>query len=204
MKVLIGTNNIGKIREYRRLFADVDINFVGLDEVGLSPIEVDETGTTFEENAEIKAKAYADYANIWALADDSGLMVDVMNGLPGVYSARYGGADLDHAGKRKMMLAELEDVPEAERGAKFVCVIAIAKPHEDEVMMVRGECLGRIAHQEYDEGNGFGYDPIFIPDGYDKTFGQMPPEMKNGLSHRAIAAEKALPIVRQMIIDAQS
>lgn len=204
MKILIATNNAHKVREYRRLFKDVDIDFVGFDDLGLDAIEVDETGSTFEENAGIKARAYASYANMCAMADDSGLMVDAMNGAPGVYSARYGGAQLDHAGKRAKMLTELADVPESQRGAKFVCVIAIAMPDSDSLTLVRGECSGKIADQEYDEGNGFGYDPIFIPNGYQKTFGQMPAETKNGLSHRAIAAEKALPILRQMIQDAQA
>lgn len=201
MKILIATQNQGKIKEYRRLFADVDIDFVGLANVGLGDMEVDETGTTFEENAMLKANTYANQAKLWTLADDSGLMVDALDGAPGVYSARYGGADLNHAGKRAKMLAEIADIPDEKRGAKFVCVIAIAKPDNTDVTLVRGECLGTITQQEYDEGNGFGYDPIFKPNGYDKTFGQMPADVKNGLSHRAIAAEKALPILRKMIQD---
>lgn len=202
MKILIATQNKGKIKEYRRLFADTDIEFVGLADVGLGDMDVEETGTTFEENATLKANTYAKHAELWTLADDSGLMVDALDGAPGVYSARYGGADLDHAGKRAKMLNEIADVPDDERGAKFVCVIAIAKPDDDDTTLVRGECLGTITQQEYDEGNGFGYDPIFKPNGYDKTFGQMPAVMKNGLSHRAIAAEKALPILQQMLQDA--
>jgi XTP/dITP diphosphohydrolase len=202
MKILIATQNKGKIKEYRRLFADTDIEFVGLADVGLGELDVEETGTTFEENAILKANTYAKHAELWTLADDSGLMVDALGGAPGVYSARYGGADLDHAGKRAKMLSEIADVPIDERGAKFVCVIAIAKPDEGNTTLVRGECLGTITHQEYDEGNGFGYDPIFKPNGYDKTFGQIPSEMKNGLSHRAIAAEKALPILQHMLQDA--
>ncbi len=201
MKILIATQNQHKLKEYRRLFADADIEFVGLGDVGLGDMDVEETGTTFEENATLKVKSYADRANLWTMADDSGLMVDAMDGAPGIYSARYGGADLDHAGKRKKMLGELLDVPDKDRGAKFVCVIAIAKPNEDDVTLIRGECLGIITHEEYDEGNGFGYDPIFKPNGYDKTFGQMPAEVKNGLSHRAIAAEKALPILQKMLED---
>lgn len=201
MKILIATQNQGKIKEYRRLFADANIDFVGLADVGLADMDVEETGTTFEENAALKANSYANQAKLWTLADDSGLMVDALDGAPGVYSARYGGVDLDHAGKRAKMLAELSHIPDEERGAKFVCVIAIAKPDNDNVTLVRGECLGTITQQEHDEGNGFGYDPIFKPNGYDKTFGQMPAEMKNGLSHRAIAAEKALPILQQMLQD---
>jgi non-canonical purine NTP pyrophosphatase (RdgB/HAM1 family) len=201
MKILIATQNKGKIKEYRRLFADTCIEFVGLADVGLADMEVDETGTTFEENAVLKTKSYAQVAQLWTMADDSGLMVDALGGAPGVYSARYGGADLDHAGKRAKMLGEIADVSDEERGAKFVCVIGIAKPNEDEVTLVRGECLGTITRQEYDEGNGFGYDPIFKPNGHDKTFGQMPSDMKNGLSHRAIAAEKALPILKTMLQD---
>ena len=201
MKILIATQNQGKIKEYRRLFADADIELVGLAEVGLGELNIEETGATFEENATLKAKTYAKQAQLWALADDSGLMVDALGGAPGVHSARYGGIGLDHAGKRAKMLAEIATVPDEKRGAKFVCVIAIAKPDEDDIVLVRGECPGTITRQEYDEGNGFGYDPIFRPKGYDKTFGQMPAEMKNGLSHRAIAAQKALPILQQMLQD---
>lgn len=201
MKILIATQNQHKLKEYRRLFADADIEFVGLDAIGLGDMDVDETGTTFEENATLKVKTYADRAGLWTMADDSGLCVDAMDGRPGIYSARYGGADLDHAGKRKKMLGELADVPDDKRGAKFVCVIAIAKPNAEDVTLIRGECLGTITHEEYNEGNGFGYDPIFKPNGHDKTFGQMPAEMKNGLSHRAIAAENALPILQKMLED---
>ena len=202
MNILIATQNQGKLREYRRLFADVDIEFVGLADVGLGEMDVEETGTTFEENASLKAQTYADVANLWVLADDSGLCVDAMDGAPGVYSARYGGADLDHAGKRQKMLGELADVPDEKRTAQFVCVIALAKPNKNDATLVRGECNGTITREEFDEGNGFGYDPIFKPDGYDKTFGQMPAKMKNGLSHRAIAAEKALPTLTKMLEDA--
>jgi XTP/dITP diphosphohydrolase len=199
MKILIATQNQHKLEEYRRLFADADITFVGLGDVGLGDMEVDENGTTFEENAAIKVRAYANKANLWTMADDSGLCVDAMDGAPGLSSARYGGADLDHAGKRQKMLTELATVPDDQRGAQFVCVIAIAKPNEDDVTLVRGECLGNITHEEHDDGNGFGYDPIFRPVGHEMTFGQMPADMKNGLSHRAIAAEKALPILQTLI-----
>ena len=199
MKILIATQNKGKIREYQRLFAEVDIEFVGLADIGLGEMDVDETGTTFEANAKIKAQAYANESGLWTLADDSGLMVDALNGAPGVYSKRYGGHGMKPPAQRKKMLGELGGLPGEKRGAKFVCVIAIAKPNDDEVIMVRGECPGTIADQEYDEGNGFGYDPIFIPNGYEKTFGQMPAVMKNGLSHRAVAAEKALPVLQKML-----
>ena len=201
MKILIATQNQHKIKEYRRLFADADIEFVGLADVGLGDMDVEETGTTFEENATIKAQSYAQHSGLWVLADDSGLMVDALDGAPGIYSARYGGADLDHAGKRAKMLGEIADVPDDKRGAKFVCVIALAQPDEEEVTLIRGDCLGTITRKEYDEGNGFGYDPIFKPNGHDTTFGQMQADMKNGLSHRAIAAEKALPILQNMIQD---
>lgn len=201
MKILIATQNQHKLQEYRRLFADVDIEFIGLADVGLGDMEVDETGITFEENAELKAKAYADASGLWTMADDSGLMVDALDGAPGIYSARYGGDNLDHAGKRQKMLGELTSAPVEKRGAQFICVIAIVKPNDATIKMVRGECMGTITTKEYDEGNGFGYDPIFKPNGYDKTFGQMPAAVKNGLSHRAIAAEKALPILKDIVQD---
>ncbi len=201
MKILLATQNQHKLQEYRRLFADVDIEFIGLADVGLGDMEVDETGTTFEANAELKARAYADASGLWTMADDSGLMVDALGGAPGIYSARYGGANLDHAGKRQKMLGELASVPVEKRGAQFICVIAIVKPNDDTIKMVRGECVGIITTEEYDEGNGFGYDPIFKPNGYDRTFGQMPAKVKNGLSHRAIAAEKALPILKHIVQD---
>lgn len=202
MKILIATQNTGKIKEYRRLFAEVDMNFIGLADIGLGDMDVEETGTTFEENSIIKAKAYSEVSNLWTLADDSGLMVDALDGAPGIYSKRYGGPNMKPPQQRQKMLGELANIPDEKRSAKFVCVIALAKPDHNDVTLVRGECFGRITHQVYDEGNGFGYDPIFQPDGYDKTFGQMPVAMKNGLSHRAIAAEKALPILQKMLEEA--
>ena len=198
MKLLVATQNPGKLREYRRLLAALDITIASLSELNPGTMDVEETGSTFAENAILKAKAYARVAGMLTLADDSGLMVDALDGAPGIHSARYGGTLLDHAGKRRKLLAALDGIEDERRGATFVCVIAIAEPQKPEVMLVNGECRGRIMMREYDAGNGFGYDPIFRPDGFEHTFGQMTAKMKNGLSHRSIATTKAVQILQTM------
>ena len=203
MKILIATQNPGKIREYRRLFAGSPVSLVSPADIGLVDVEVDETGDTFEENAALKAGAYARLGGMAALADDSGLMVDALGGAPGIHSARFGGPELDDAGKRKRILDKLYNLPDSKRGAKFVCVIALVLAAEQHAILFRGECRGRITHAEYDAGHGFGYDPIFQPDGYDLTFGQMTAAQKNGISHRSIAAAKALVRLQDIVVGAR-
>ncbi len=196
MKVLIATGNPHKVREYRHLFASINIEFVNTSDIQLTDVRIEESGNSFEENAKQKADAYAALSGLPALADDSGLMVDALDGAPGIHSARYGGAELDYAGKRQKLLAELRDVPAARRGAKFVCVIVLAQPDHGDTILVRGECPGVITETDRDSRHSFGYDPIFQPHGFEQTFGEMTASQKNGVSHRSIAAKKALPILQ--------
>lgn len=198
MNILIATGNTGKLQEYRRLFAVLDAGLLCLTDLDLGDRELEETGESFEENATLKANAFARLSHHCTVADDSGLSVDALDGAPGIYSARYGGEQLDSAGRRGKLLAALEGVGEGDRRARFVCVIAIADPRTQETILVRGECPGRIAARDHDDGQGFGYDAVFIPDGYQLTFAQMRPELKDGLSHRARAAQKALPILQEI------
>ena len=198
MNILIATGNSGKLQEYQRMFAVLDAGLLSLADLDLGEIELEETGKSFEENASLKANTFARLSNHCTVADDSGLAVDALDGAPGIYSARYGGEQLDSAGRRGKLLAALEGIDEEERGARFVCVITIADPRIQETILVRGECRGRIASRDHDDGHGFGYDSVFIPDGYQLTFGQLRPELKDGLSHRARAAQKALPILHEI------
>ena len=198
MNFLIATGNAGKLREYQRMFSVLDAGLLSLADLDLGELEVKETGKSFEENAALKAQTFARLSDHCAVADDSGLAVEALGGAPGIYSARYGGEELDSAGRRRVLLEALEDIPEQDRSARFVCVIAIADPRNQETILVRGECAGKIAARDYDDGQGFGYDPVFIPDGYHLSFAQMRPELKDGLSHRARAAQKALPILHEI------
>ena len=199
MTLLIGTHNPGKLKEYRRLLPGLDIPIIGGTDLEMRLPDVEETGTTFEENAILKAKSYANLSTLITLADDSGLCVNALDGRPGLYSARYGTPDLDDAGRRAHLLEEMKDVPDEERQAYFICVIAVYDPTHEKVLTVEGRCHGQILHEDRDNGFGFGYDPVFMPDGYELSFGQMQPEMKNGLSHRAIAAEKLAELLPEWL-----
>ena len=189
-ELVIATQNAGKLREYQRLLADLPYRIVGLAEIGLGDLDVEETGTTFAENATLKARAYAQASGRLCLADDSGLVVDALDGRPGVYSARYGTPDLDDAGRRAYLLDEMAGIPDAERTARFVCVIAIHDPQGDSTETVTGTCEGRILQEERDAGQGFGYDAVFLPDGYDLSFAELPAAEKNRISHRGQAAKQ--------------
>lgn len=195
--LLIATKNEGKLREMQEILRDVwdatDITLWSLKEFSFIS-EVAETGTTFAENATLKAHGYAMQTNLWTLADDSGLEVEALNGAPGIYSARYGGSGLDDTARRAHLLEALKDVLTEKRRARFVCVVALADPQTEEVDIASGECAGHITHAPRGE-NGFGYDPIFIPDGYAKTFGELSNEIKKRISHRALA----LAIMRDLL-----
>lgn len=198
MELLIATQNKGKVKEYQRLLAGVDATVIGLADVGLGDLDVEETGTTFEENALLKAKAYAEASGKIALADDSGLVVDALDGRPGVYSARYGKPEFDDAGRRAYLLEEMTDVPLEQRSARFRCVIAVYNPETEANYTVDGACEGTILTEERDAGKGFGYDALFQPEGYDKTFGELAPEEKNNISHRGVAAKKLPDILSKL------
>jgi len=195
MDLLIATQNKGKLAEYKAIFADLPMRVVTLDEIGLGKLDVEETGATFTANADLKARAYAAASGLTSLADDSGLCVNALDGGPGVYSARYAGAGATAADRRAKLLHELADVPDADRGAYFACAIVIYDPATATAHDVMGQLDGTIAHAESSGPHGFGYDALFIPDGYTVTLADIPPEEKNSMSHRARAAQLARPVI---------
>jgi XTP/dITP diphosphohydrolase len=183
-RLVIATHNSGKLREIAELVAPYGIATVGARELGLP--EPEETGTTFEANAELKARTAATESGLPALADDSGLVVPALNGAPGIYSARWAGATRDFAAAMAKVEAELAG--KLDRRAYFVAVLALAWP-DTVVATFRGEAHGDLVWPPRGE-NGFGYDPIFRPDGCTITFGEMPPPEKRKLNHRARAFAK--------------
>ncbi len=195
MDLLIATTNAGKISELRDLLAAVPARLLSLDDVGLAGLDVAEEADTVEGNAITKANAYARAAGLLTLADDTGLFVDALGGAPGVYPARYGGPGLLMAERRALLLEALSNVPTAQRTATFRAVIALANPLTGQVQTVRGECAGRIAQAEANGSGGFGYDALFIPDGYELTFSDLPAAEKNRISHRARAVQAAIPLL---------
>ncbi len=178
MKIILATNNNNKLREFREILSPMGYEVISQSEAG-ADIEADETGTTFEENAYIKAKAIYDILHMPVIADDSGLEVDHLGGAPGVYSARY--AEPGHRCER--VLSELEGVPDNERTARFRCVICFIDA-DGKAQYVRGSCEGRIGYERRGS-NGFGYDPIFLYD--DRTLAEMSADEKNAISHRGKA-----------------
>ena len=187
-KLLLATNNKGKVREYKSLLREIPFEIVAPSELGITT-EVDETGSSFEENARLKAATLAASSRLLTLADDSGLEVDALGGKPGVLSARYAGEGASDEDRVNYLLEKLKDVPEGERGARFRCVIAIANP-DGSIHTFSGECRGVIAIRPRGS-NGFGYDPVFYVPELGKTMAELAPEEKNKISHRARAAEKA-------------
>jgi XTP/dITP diphosphohydrolase len=188
-ELLIATGNKGKIVEFRSLLASLPLRLRNLAEFP-DIKEVEETGTTFSENAILKARGYAGQTGLWTLADDSGLEVDALDGAPGVFSARYGGEGLTDSERVKRLLEELSECAEPERHARFICVIAIADPQGQIAHLSTGRCEGRIIHAPRGTG-GFGYDPVFAPQGFNQTFGELSPEIKQSISHRALAMQAA-------------
>jgi XTP/dITP diphosphohydrolase len=194
--LLVATQNRGKLREYQRLLTEYTL--LTTVDAGLGDFDVEETGATFAENAILKARAYMQASGLITLADDSGLAVDALDGRPGVYSARYGGPGLDDAGRRAKLLADLRDVPDGRRTARFMCVVAVARPGVDDVLQVEGRVEGRILHAERGSG-GFGYDALFQPDGHAQTFGELPADVKDGLSHRGRAVAALKPLLADLL-----
>ena len=188
--IVLASRNRGKISEYRRMLEQAGFSVIGLDQAGVDPgIELPEEGNTFEANALQKASALQKITGGWALGDDSGLEVDALGGAPGVFSARYSGSHergpgRDRANCRKL-LEELENVPDERRIARFVCAIAMPGPG-GVVITSRGTCEGRIIRAPRGE-SGFGYDPVFMADGYDRTMAELSMDEKNRISHRGRA-----------------
>ncbi len=193
-QLLIATHNNGKVREFYRLLGDAPFSLTSLEEQGISD-DVEETGTTFQENAILKAQAYSKLSGLLTLADDSGLEVDALEGAPGVYSARYGGEDLTDEGRVELLLHNMRGVPWNLRSARFRCVIAIAQP-QGEVRTVEGAVEGIIQYEPVGDG-GFGYDPVFLLPHKGVTTAQLPLDEKNALSHRGQAARKAAGLLQE-------
>ncbi|MBQ6439767.1 MAG: RdgB/HAM1 family non-canonical purine NTP pyrophosphatase [Mogibacterium sp.] len=205
---ILASQNKNKIKEIRAILEKFGLYVITRDDAGIPTDDIEETGTTFEENSHLKASVIMDmiaadpslekYLDSPVIADDSGLMVDALGGAPGVYSARYAGEGCTYDDNNTKLLAALEEVPESERTAKFVTVITLIYPNEKGVpeaavpqdgryvLVASGECCGHIAAEKRGEG-GFGYDPIFIPDGYSKSFAELGTDFKNTISHRARA-----------------
>ncbi len=183
-KIIFATGNKDKMREIRMILADLDVEILSMKEAGIV-LDIEENGTTFEENAIIKAKAVAKHTDAIVLADDSGLEIDYLNKEPGVYSARYMGEDTSYTIKNKNLIDRLEGVPKEQRTARFVCAIAAVLP-DQEVIVKRGTIEGYIGYEPAGE-NGFGYDPIFYVDEYNCSTAQLPADKKNELSHRGKA-----------------
>ena len=182
MRFVLATHNPGKLREMGEILKDFGIEVVSPRDLGIT-VDVEETGTTFAENAMLKAKAICQAAGLPAIADDSGLCVDALNGAPGVYSARYGGEGLDDKGRYLLLLSSLRGAPT--RAAHFACAVACAFPNGD-TLTAEGRCDGSIAYAPLGDG-GFGYDPVFLLPGTGKTFGQLSQEEKSAVSHRGRA-----------------
>jgi XTP/dITP diphosphohydrolase len=194
-KLLLATSNLGKVREYRSLLSGLGYQITTLAEEGISKA-VTEPGNSYEQNARSKAAAYAKFSQLIALADDSGMEVDALDGPPGVKSARFAGKSATDAERVSLLLARLGGVPWERRTAHFKCVIAIATP-EGQSEVCYGECHGVIAIEAKGE-NGFGYDPIFFVPELGKTMAELPLEMKNKISHRALASQKARQVLQQL------
>ena len=185
MKVVLASKNRHKLEEISQITQKFDMELVLQSELGVD-IDVEETGTSFEENSFLKAQAVMQATGLPALADDSGIAVDALNGEPGIYSARYGfDPTLDDWGRLQLLLKNTEQVPDGQRQARFVCVITLVTP-EGQTIQARGEVHGELLRSPAGE-NGFGYDPIFYYPPYGKTLAQATPEEKNRVSHRAVA-----------------
>ena len=187
MKAVLASKNQHKLAEISKIVAQFGMELVLQSELGLD-IDVDETGETFEENSMLKARAVMEASGMPAIADDSGLMVDALDGAPGVYSARYGGShDRTDEERYRYLLSNLENVPDENRSAKFVSVITLLYP-DGHAIVARGECSGTILHAPRGE-NGFGYDPVFFVTSEGKSMAELSPERKNEISHRARALQ---------------
>ncbi|MDR2871793.1 MAG: RdgB/HAM1 family non-canonical purine NTP pyrophosphatase [Xanthomonadaceae bacterium] len=185
MKLVLASNNSGKLAELRALLADTGLEVLAQSDFGISNVE--ETGATFVENALIKARHAARHSGLPALADDSGLCVDVLNGAPGLYSANYAGKHGDDTANNAKLLRVLDGIPEAERTARFYCVLVLLRHADDpQPLIAEGQWYGSILEAPRGQG-GFGYDPVFLDPDHSLTAAEMQPELKNHLSHRARA-----------------
>jgi XTP/dITP diphosphohydrolase len=197
-ELLVATHNEGKIGELSRMLSDLPLRLRRLAEWPDIP-EAVETGATFVENAVLKAVHYSSRAGLLTLSDDSGLEVAALGGAPGVHSARYCGPSATYGERIARLLAEVEAAGGLERAARFVCVIALADPSTGELQTFEGVCAGRLADAPRGTG-GFGYDPVFIPEGHRQTFGELPDRVKQQISHRARAFRQARAFLRERFL----
>lgn len=196
--LLVATQNTGKLKELRQLLGDLSVELYGL--IDFPDVrEVPETGGSFVENASLKAAGYATQTGLLTLADDSGLEVDALGGAPGIFSARYGGEGASDADRTARLLSELSLIRAAARSARFVSAVAIANGKGQILNVSVGTCDGQIDFAARGSG-GFGYDPVFIPSGYDKSFAELKPVIKNQISHRARALSGTREFLRTLTI----
>ena len=195
--VIMASGNPKKIKEMAAILESFGMDVKSKDEAGYAHIDPIEDGSTYEENSLKKAREIMEASGMPTIADDSGLEVEFLDGEPGIYSARFAGDDCNYERNNAKLLSLMEDVPYAERRAKFVTVITMAFPDE-KVLVARGECPGHIITEPAGEG-GFGYDPVFIPEGYQRTFAQLGPEVKNKISHRARALAELSRQLSEMV-----
>jgi XTP/dITP diphosphohydrolase len=184
-RLLLGTGNKGKAKELIDLLGEVEADIISLSDV-LPVAEPVESGSTFMENAQIKASYYSKINGCYTIADDSGLEVTSLNGAPGIFSARYAGISASSSENNTKLLAEIEKTNKKDRSARFVCVMCLADPNGNPIYFSEGICAGSIADKLYGI-NGFGYDPLFLPTGFSETFGKLPDSVKKSICHRALA-----------------
>lgn len=194
-KLLLATNNQGKIREFSEILADLEAVLLSPADIGLT-LDVAETGKTYAENAGLKATAFANASGLVSMADDSGLEVEALLNAPGLYSARYGGPGLNDADRRHKLMQEVSHVP-VPRRARFVCFLAVAPPN-GEMKIFEGMCEGEIILEERGL-NGFGYDPIFYLPDYQCTMAELPSRVKNQISHRGRAVQAASSFIKALL-----
>jgi XTP/dITP diphosphohydrolase len=197
-RLVLATRNAHKVVELRRILdeAGLDVDLVGLDTLPPVP-EVAETGLTFEENALLKAVAVAGTTGLPAVADDSGICVDALAGMPGVFSARWAGRHGDDPANLELLLAQVADVPDDRRGAHFACAAALSVPGGAQ-RVVEGRVVGSLARAARGSG-GFGYDPIFVPEGETRTMAELAPAEKDAISHRGRAFRALVPALRELV-----
>jgi XTP/dITP diphosphohydrolase len=197
-RLLLATRNAGKLAELRRLLHEAvpGVEVVGLRDVPEYP-EAPETGATFADNALLKAREAVKYTGLPAVADDSGITVDALNGMPGVLSARWSGRHGDDDANTALLLGQLADVPDERRGGAFVCAAALVTPEGAEEVLQR-EWRGRVIHEKRGT-NGFGYDPVFVPDGLEQTSAELDPAEKDARSHRGQAFAALVPVIRSVL-----
>ena len=195
--LLVATGNPGKVREFADMLTDLEVNWIGQKDTGFD-MDVDETGSTFTENAVLKATEWAKLTGHITLADDSGLEVDALDGAPGLYTARYGTPEMSHEERYLYLLENLKNVPEGERTARLRCVIGVVDGSGEVLKTSEGICPGRIALAPRGE-HGFGYDPVFLPDGQGgRTMAELLPEEKHPISHRGVAIAELAPFLREL------